>query len=306
VRKYSENDFKASVGKYGADGKQCYNTVADQQMVQDLLNRIREYDGGTYGKLTSAPRWGVISDELHQAILRFQKAHATDEGLAVDGHVDPHERTIRALLKYAYRILRFDPPDGMYFPAKHADPIDTGPEIKVGGEGLNRTSWRLVGSGSLGGSVLVLAAGGGHFTLRRAGVSFPYTINYTLAGASVSKLPASVAVGPESFPQHGTPIWSFLKKDLDFQDLIGPLLVLQGSAAVMPGGYTGCAVWFNAALGVGLPARAIGALPWDQLAGRFRRLNKSAGGVAFLRGPQLGSTDLSASLLTGIGWPGRA
>ena len=113
---YSEDDFKASVGKYGTDKRQCYNTTDDQQMVQDLLNKIPETSGGTNsgswmnpeGKLKSSPRWGIVSEELYQAILRFQRAHAKDEGLYVDGHIDPHDRTIRALLKYAYPLRNID------------------------------------------------------------------------------------------------------------------------------------------------------------------------------------------------------
>ena len=105
---YQEDDFKASIGKYGADKKQCYNTTSDQEMVQFLLNKIPETSGGTGGKLKASPRWGIISEELYQAILRFQRTHAKDENLCVDGHVDPHDRTIRALLKYAYPLMNID------------------------------------------------------------------------------------------------------------------------------------------------------------------------------------------------------
>jgi hypothetical protein len=108
MAKYSENDLKSSVGKHGPAGKQCYNTIGDQEMVQYLLNAIPESYGGSDGKLKSSPRWGVVSDELYKAILNFQTVHATDEGLFVDGHVDPHDLTVRALLKYAYRIIHGD------------------------------------------------------------------------------------------------------------------------------------------------------------------------------------------------------
>jgi hypothetical protein len=100
---YTENDFKASVGKYGPEGRPCYNTISDPQMVQDLLNRIPESYGGTDGKLRSSPSWGVASAELQKAIERFQSEHATDRGLLRDGHIDPHGPTIRALLYYAYQ-----------------------------------------------------------------------------------------------------------------------------------------------------------------------------------------------------------
>jgi hypothetical protein len=102
---YTENDFTASVGKYGRDGRPCYNTIKDQEIVQYLLNRIPAEYGGGDGKLHSALLWGRTSNELQQAIERFQKVHAIDEGLYTDGHIDPHDRTIRALLKYAYHRL---------------------------------------------------------------------------------------------------------------------------------------------------------------------------------------------------------
>ena len=69
MAKYSENDLKASVGKHGPAGKQCYNTTTDQEMVQYLLNAIPESYGGCDGKLKSSPRWGMVSDELYKAIL---------------------------------------------------------------------------------------------------------------------------------------------------------------------------------------------------------------------------------------------
>jgi len=102
---YTENDFKASVGKYGRDGRPCYNTTGDQEIVQYLLNRIPAEYGGTDGKLHAPLLWGRVSPELQQAIERFQAVHAIDEGLSRDGHIDPHNRTIRALLKYAYHRL---------------------------------------------------------------------------------------------------------------------------------------------------------------------------------------------------------
>jgi hypothetical protein len=116
---YEEDDFKASVGKYGQDKRQCYNTTSDQQMVQDLLNKIPETSGGagvgpflggmpSTGKLRSSPQWGIVSEELYQVILRFQSKHAQDDGLIVDGHVDPHSPTLRALLKYAYPLMHID------------------------------------------------------------------------------------------------------------------------------------------------------------------------------------------------------
>lgn len=102
---YTEDDFKASVGKHGRDGRPCYNTVRDQEIVQYLLNRIPADYGGADGKLNSPLLWGRASAPLQLAIEHFQKVHAIDEGLYTDGHIDPHDRTIRALLKYAYHRL---------------------------------------------------------------------------------------------------------------------------------------------------------------------------------------------------------
>src|ERR1700733_526167 len=97
----TENDLKASVGKYGPQNKQCHNTVPDQKVIQNLLNAIPVEHGGADGKLMGSIRqWGVVDEELHKAILKFQKAHAR-EGLSVDGHVDPHEKTIRLMVRLA-------------------------------------------------------------------------------------------------------------------------------------------------------------------------------------------------------------
>jgi hypothetical protein len=95
---YTENDFKASVGKYGPTGTLCYNTLSDQQMIQDLLNAIPKKRGGAEGTLKGSIQWKKISDELYKAIRAFQNAHTYD-GLSVDGHVDPHQQTLRLMLK---------------------------------------------------------------------------------------------------------------------------------------------------------------------------------------------------------------
>jgi hypothetical protein len=103
-----ESDFKASVGKHGPNKKQCFNTVPDQEMVVKLLNMIPERLGGAGGKLRAPIRWGVVSEELYQAILRFQKAHP-EEHLSVDGHVDPHEKTLRLMLRLVKTVIPEDP-----------------------------------------------------------------------------------------------------------------------------------------------------------------------------------------------------
>lgn len=89
-------DISASVGiRYG---KQCPNTHNDQLTVRELLNRIPGAQGGRReNQLTGPIQTGIASPALHQAILAFQDKHKA-QGLVVDGHVDPGQRTI-ALLK---------------------------------------------------------------------------------------------------------------------------------------------------------------------------------------------------------------
>ena len=106
---WAENNFIASVGKYGPTSRQCYNTVRDQQIIMDLLNAIPEKRGGAGGTLTGPIPWGVVSEDLYKAIFAFQRAHTT-EGLSVDGHVDPHQKMIRLLLQLAkeYSTIKAD------------------------------------------------------------------------------------------------------------------------------------------------------------------------------------------------------
>jgi hypothetical protein len=103
-----ENDFKASVGKYGPDQKQCYNTLPDQKMVRDLLNKLPAHLGGAAGTLQGPLTWGKVREDLYQAFIKFQRAHP-EEGLSVDGHVDPHQKTIRLLLRLAQTVIPADP-----------------------------------------------------------------------------------------------------------------------------------------------------------------------------------------------------
>jgi hypothetical protein len=324
---YEENDLKASVGKYGPD-KQCYNTTSDQQMVQDLLNKISDTDGGAgsgsmmyrIGKLKSSPQWGVVSEELYQAILSFQRKHAQDEGLSADGHVDPHERTLRALLKHAYPLHYIDTNalgrDLFGNMVKTPDPITT-PKLLTPVGLLNGTSWRLTGSDGKG-VAFVVSGAWGSFELERDKVPMKYHIGYSLAGGGwsgfgkfdvLNKIPGSklaskgsVSWSPGWAPQMGTRIYTLKRKDLDFQELIGPMVVLTGAVAMILG-VSGSLVWFNSPLGVGLALRAAAAAGADRVLDQMRVLNDSAGGVAFLAGPGGSTPDLSAVVLTGLGWP---
>jgi len=326
---YEEDDLKASVGKYGPDKQQCYNTTGDQQMVQDLLNKISEAGGGAgsgpmmymTGKLKSAPQWGVVSEELYQAILTFQRKHAQDEGLSADGHVDPHERTLRALLKYAYPLMHIDTDalakdlfGNIVKPLNRVTVPATKPHTPAGV--LNKTSWKLTGSDGKGLSFVVSGAWG-VFELERDGVPMKYHIGYSLAGGGWSalgklnvlkKVPGApdlpgASWGPGWAPQVPGYVYALARKDLDFQELIGPMVVLIGTAAMSFLGYSGNLVWFNSPLGLGLALRTAAALGADQLLDQMRIMNQSAGGVAFLGGPGASTPDLSAVVLTGLGWP---
>lgn len=90
--------IQASVGKVNGT-RDCYNLRPDREKVRLLLNTIPKRDGGAGGLLApdiSPP--GRISDKLYQAILAFQTFHAASpHRLLVDGHVDPHGKTIDKL-----------------------------------------------------------------------------------------------------------------------------------------------------------------------------------------------------------------
>lgn len=67
--------LQARVGRHANTGDHCQNYVSDQNKVSLLLNIIPHSDGGAGGTLTSPMKNGVASNELYQAILRFQKKH---------------------------------------------------------------------------------------------------------------------------------------------------------------------------------------------------------------------------------------
>jgi hypothetical protein len=98
---YFEADLRASVGKYGIPKKECYNTTSDQEMVRTLLNAVPVRYGGRLGgkKLEGPLTWGIVRKDLYAAIIEFQKnEYNRAEGIILDGHVDPHEKTIKRLL----------------------------------------------------------------------------------------------------------------------------------------------------------------------------------------------------------------
>jgi len=96
-------DIQASVGRI--NGRHCFNRIPDQLIVMDLLNRIPLDEGGALKpggvpETFRKPLQGICQDDLHSAILAFQRKHIR-EVLFADGHIDPGERTIRAMNRLA-------------------------------------------------------------------------------------------------------------------------------------------------------------------------------------------------------------
>jgi hypothetical protein len=88
----------ASVGRVNGVKNSCHNVPKDRDEVRTLLNAIPASSGGAGGSLgPETGSWGTVSDQLYQAILTFQRFHAASANLFVDGHVDPHEKTLALL-----------------------------------------------------------------------------------------------------------------------------------------------------------------------------------------------------------------
>lgn len=75
--------IKANVGR--RPHRDCMNLKTDQIAVMTMLNAIPEQLGGAGGKLKAPIRQGYCSDELYNAIVRFQKVNT---GM-VDGKIEP-------------------------------------------------------------------------------------------------------------------------------------------------------------------------------------------------------------------------
>jgi len=86
----------SSVGR--RHGRDSRNRIADQKVVQDLLNRIPAGAGGAAGSLSERMVDGVCSDRLFLAIQTFQKRNLPQ---FADGHVDPGGRTFEAMDRLA-------------------------------------------------------------------------------------------------------------------------------------------------------------------------------------------------------------
>jgi hypothetical protein len=92
--------ISASVGV--ANGKQCYNVVADQQVVQRLLDQIPPPSGRSADSVAWTPaQWGTCAQDLQKAIFWFQHVNRLQLPYAPDGHVDPGGGTIQLMNRLA-------------------------------------------------------------------------------------------------------------------------------------------------------------------------------------------------------------
>lgn len=79
--------IRARVGRHAKTGGQhCQNWSQDQQAIVGLLNRIPIDRSGAGGRLKPRIVDGIASDDLFNAILRFEEAHFPGQR---SGYVDP-------------------------------------------------------------------------------------------------------------------------------------------------------------------------------------------------------------------------
>src|SRR5580658_9688166 len=85
---------------WSAVGRQpALNAKGDQEVVQNLLNRIPRSLGGAEGSLQIPPQAGQVSAALQAAIEVFQQRNVS--GPYRDGRVDPNAETIQKLKQLA-------------------------------------------------------------------------------------------------------------------------------------------------------------------------------------------------------------
>lgn len=137
-------EILSSVGR--RQGRNSQNRVADQQIVQSLLNQIPSSQGGASGSLNEQTVDGVCSDRLFEAIMRFQRTHL---GARADGHIDPHGPTLRILNRLAEQSAHHRPSIQVLadVPISPLRSPQAGPALGDGGAILNdpvsrgRTAW---------------------------------------------------------------------------------------------------------------------------------------------------------------------
>ncbi len=92
-------NIRGAVG--GKEQRPCPNTIEDQIAIVNLLNQIPEHFGGSGGKLTIKPVEGWCSDELFQAIIRFQTMNVV--AIKPNGTIEPCDLTLHFLNRLADR-----------------------------------------------------------------------------------------------------------------------------------------------------------------------------------------------------------
>ncbi len=91
--------IKARVGRHTQlGGRHCQNWADDQKTVIGLLNRISVANGGTGGSLNPRIIAGIASDELYNAIVKFENKQAPGQR---SGFIDPGGKLMAALEKLA-------------------------------------------------------------------------------------------------------------------------------------------------------------------------------------------------------------
>lgn len=232
--------IQASVGIAG--GRQCYNNVADQMIVQDLIDSIPFGMGGRMGDMGGwvMPRAGYCAPDLHQAIIRFQQMNR-NLGLSVDGHIDPGGKGIVTLNALA----------GGGSP----NPNPSGP---TGSQGIYidqildslrvyRTPWQIEDFLGGGASYRWFAMGMSTFLLinHRSGVEV--ALQCILGGVGKGAFPLSSSASGTVGLRYGTYLYGFGpdKAKLDVKQLTGQIVAVQGSLAGGPVGAAVNLVYFN-------------------------------------------------------------
>ncbi len=232
--------IQASVGIAG--GRQCYNNVADQMIVQDLIDSIPFAMGGRMGDMGgwAMPRAGYCAPDLHQAILRFQQMNR-NLGLSVDGHIDPGGKGIMTLNAFA----------GGGSPT----PNPSGP---TGSQGIYidqifdslrvyRTPWQI--EDFYNGDVTTpwFALGMQDLLLRNRVSGQSAALQTFLGGVGKGAFPVGLSLSGMYGLRYGTYLYGFGpdKTELDVKRLTGQMVVVQGSLVGGPVGGNLSLAYFN-------------------------------------------------------------
>jgi hypothetical protein len=300
-------NIKASVGI--RNGKQCYNVPADQQIVQQLLDRISVGNGGCESDgdtgWTSA-KWGQCAPDLYDAICRFQKVNRFRLDYSSDGHVDPGGGTIQLMTQLSQGGVT-----GL--PGGAGGQLgDSGrqPNVTVDLSALQpsgfRSKWQLTGSSSLSVSVGPGAMSVGDFYLTDDPdpSATPQNLHFVSVGVGVSLAPASVSGGPQELPSTGSYLYTAATSDIGIDDIAGPATIWTGGLGYGVGLYRST-IWFNCPTAIAV-VRKIYQASSDpggaDVTNIMRHLNTISGAVCTLTGIQATTPDLGGSLVAGLAW----